>query len=546
MDSLVGSSPVFVGGTTPASSYIYFEDNHCLFSVDTPEANVLEFYGVSDFYCRHNYFQNASISIITQGTVSPLNNIQITDNRFYKVQNTNINIRWNLASNGLISNVLIADNLVEESGNNAGSWNKSFANVGEAISGSDHKLENITITGNTLNRAALCAIGDSAAVTKNVTITGNSCSDLTLDGESLDKNRLCINASFFDGLNITGNSFIGYGGTPIYLVDGTNFVVSNNTLQNFGFSSALTLNPAGIYFYRCDYGTINGNTIMDFGGSNVLREAGIGSSHHTGVDHIVVTNNVIKDRRDDTTNHTNTSIIETEIAAGTEYSHLVTTATHGLNPGDKVTLAGVTPSGLNAEWLVHSTPTPTTYVFLRSGTTLGNSTVHGTSTGVKSSLIGVRIGDSGTGSTGPQNWIVKNNIIENMATQSIYPLTGNAVDMNITIDGNMTYHGDKWEPFTASDTTPAISSWNQYFKTANSSATTITDFDNNVTTGVTIPNGHTIYVLIDDANTTFDFTSNTEMTGNSGADLSPGSGNVLTFMYDQINDIWRLINYTAQ
>ena len=76
--------------------------------------------------------------------------------------------------------------------------------------------------------------------------------------------------------------------------------------------------------------------------------------------------------------------------------------------------------------------------------------------------------------------------------------------------------------FAASDATPAVTG-GTVFKTANALATTITFFDSGV-------EGQTIYVWINDANTTFDFTG-TNLKGNAGADWSPTTGDSLQAVF---------------
>lgn len=80
--------------------------------------------------------------------------------------------------------------------------------------------------------------------------------------------------------------------------------------------------------------------------------------------------------------------------------------------------------------------------------------------------------------------------------------------------------------FTDQDATPSVltTAGNTVFKTANTVATTITDFDDGYV-------GQVIHVIINDANTTVDFTSS-GLIGNNGADWSPSSGDAMTCFYD--------------
>jgi len=77
--------------------------------------------------------------------------------------------------------------------------------------------------------------------------------------------------------------------------------------------------------------------------------------------------------------------------------------------------------------------------------------------------------------------------------------------------------------FTAQDDTPSVANAN-VFKTANTSATAITMFDDGKT-------GQDIRVVINDEYTTFDFTG-TNLKGNDSVDWSPGTGDILYATFD--------------
>lgn len=77
--------------------------------------------------------------------------------------------------------------------------------------------------------------------------------------------------------------------------------------------------------------------------------------------------------------------------------------------------------------------------------------------------------------------------------------------------------------FTDGDTTPSVLD-EAYFVTANTGATTITDFDDGVA-------GQQIVVEVGDANTTVDFTGS-GLKGNAGVDWSPGSGDFMRCIYN--------------
>ena len=75
------------------------------------------------------------------------------------------------------------------------------------------------------------------------------------------------------------------------------------------------------------------------------------------------------------------------------------------------------------------------------------------------------------------------------------------------------------ESFTAGDATPSVRG-RTFMQTANTSGTTITDFDE-------VQPGKTYHILVNDTNTTIDFTS-TSLKGNAGVDWSPTTGDTLT------------------
>lgn len=85
------------------------------------------------------------------------------------------------------------------------------------------------------------------------------------------------------------------------------------------------------------------------------------------------------------------------------------------------------------------------------------------------------------------------------------------------------------QDITDADATPSVltTAQNKLYKTANTGATTITDFDDGRV-------GQVIWVVIGDANTTIDFTG-TNLKGNSGADWSPTTNDHMTCVYDGTN-----------
>ena len=82
---------------------------------------------------------------------------------------------------------------------------------------------------------------------------------------------------------------------------------------------------------------------------------------------------------------------------------------------------------------------------------------------------------------------------------------------------------------TDGDTTPDVSAGNA-FKTANTSATTITQFDGGV-------EGQDLLLVFGDGDTTIDFASGVNITGNGGADFNGAAGDTILFV--RHDGIWR-------
>lgn len=90
--------------------------------------------------------------------------------------------------------------------------------------------------------------------------------------------------------------------------------------------------------------------------------------------------------------------------------------------------------------------------------------------------------------------------------------------------------------FAAQDATPDVSQ-GTVFKTANATATTITMFDSAY-------DGQTIWVVVNDANTTIDFTG-TNLKGNGGVDWTPTTGDHLQAVFVSPNWYCRISDNTA-
>jgi len=88
--------------------------------------------------------------------------------------------------------------------------------------------------------------------------------------------------------------------------------------------------------------------------------------------------------------------------------------------------------------------------------------------------------------------------------------------------------------FSDGDTTPDVSAGFSFI-TANTGATTINDFDTELT------NGKLISVLVNDANTTFDFTSS-GLEGTT-ADYTAADGELLIFQHSTADDQWHFLGF---
>jgi len=84
--------------------------------------------------------------------------------------------------------------------------------------------------------------------------------------------------------------------------------------------------------------------------------------------------------------------------------------------------------------------------------------------------------------------------------------------------------------FTSTDTTPDVSA-GSVFITANASATTITDFDTDIS------NGKMIWIIVNDANTTFDMTSS-GLEGVGNVDYAATNGDLVNCIYTTTDDQW--------
>lgn len=75
------------------------------------------------------------------------------------------------------------------------------------------------------------------------------------------------------------------------------------------------------------------------------------------------------------------------------------------------------------------------------------------------------------------------------------------------------------ESFTDADATPSVATGQVAYQTANTGATTITDFDDGY-------EGQTILVVLD-ANTTVDMSANSNIRGNTGSDFAAAANDAI-------------------
>lgn len=91
---------------------------------------------------------------------------------------------------------------------------------------------------------------------------------------------------------------------------------------------------------------------------------------------------------------------------------------------------------------------------------------------------------------------------------------------------------DTIQTFTDGDATPSIANY-AVFKTANTSDTTITDFDGGI-------DGQEITVIVDDEYTIFGFgESGTSVKGHYNENWRAKTGDMIRCVYDATDDVWR-------
>jgi len=131
-------------------------------------------------------------------------------------------------------------------------------------------------------------------------------------------------------------------------------------------------------------------------------------------------------------------------------------------------------------------------------------------------------------------WDIYENVQDNYMVNNQIRLTGTGTILNE--DGSASITGNMFEgnitpdvfglTFVADDATPSVQ-FGDRFITANANPTIVTMLDNGFI-------GQRVTILINDANTTIDFTG-TNLTGNGGADWNPGAGDFMVCTFDGTN-----------
>ena len=161
-----------------------------------------------------------------------------------------------------------------------------------------------------------------------------------------------------------------------------------------------------------------------------------------------------------------------------------------------------------------------------------------TAAGTLHALLGTTQGDldfgTFTGSTLTDNQTAKQ-LFQEIET-ALEAISGDITSVLDDATGTVPILYQSWTAFTASDATPDVSAA-QHFRTANSAATTITDFD-----GSMLSDGRMLRVFVNDSNTTIDFTSSGIEAANRTTDLAVDVETVLEFVYSTTDNQWHCIN----
>jgi hypothetical protein len=335
--------------------------------------------------------------------------------------------------------------------------------------------------------------------------------------------------------NIHHNTIVDAGRHAIYVARGDNVLVTNNIIKDHKLTEHSGLLRAAIASFRGSRRQIS---------NNIIRDSYGGAIHVNGNDAVAITRDV--------------QVINNIVTNNLEALPLVT--------------VGATSPAVDGDL----------YDILISGNILRTGTVSGAAVEIYSgndvtiennlmfmevatgqAIIFDAFGETSGTATYSDNWIVRNNIIDLIGASSYAfrtVATFAASIINLTLNNNKVVEngagvwsiggaalttvvinikdtpqlGINWtspyngieevvDSFLDGDGTPPVIG-GHIFKTANTSGRTITDFDGG-------NEGQRITVIINDVNTTIDFTGS-NLKGNAGVDWTPTTGDSMTCVYD--------------
>ena len=383
-------------------------------------------------------------------------------------------------------------------------------------------------------------------------VSGNSCSSGGMHAIGIQTLDFKVNML---GNTVVDNNINGYEGYGIYLYisnKGTDVsrknIVSNNVVSDIRGSMLNSSNPTpliygtGIYIQGADGTVVNGNSVYltnQLTASETLAPGGIGCANSKGV---VITNNYIKDcaKRgimmkdgaalgDDVFSVIANNIID---GSGDDGIRLTDTA-QCIISGNSISDSGLRGIAMNASALAgidqvtiannmvqNSGSQNYTLNDLRYSTVIGNTSIGATTWGM---VVGVNtdvdvLGNYVTGSgnygfriSGANTGLRLKNNRSNSNAGVGYRLD-TSCDFDSSNLGTTSGAFGRMRIAADLDTTPTV--LNTYvLRTANTGATIISDFDDGY-------DGQEVTVIINDNNTTIDFTS-TNLKGNGNSNWSP-------------------------
>ena len=177
-------------------------------------------------------------------------------------------------------------------------------------------------------------------------------------------------------------------------------------------------------------------------------------------------------------------------------------------------------------------PDLNTASFYNIGALTGNITIGASTNMTRDDLLTVSMVQDATGNrtvTWDGLFLVSTSISLRPSKRTVWNFWYNGTSW-IEVSATADYDSD-FKTFTANDGTPSVLGHNLW-KTNNGIATILEDFDDGI-------EGQEITVIIDDSNTTVDFTDDSigdNLRGNGGADWSPSDGDLMKCIYE--GTIW--------